>query len=60
MQGQPVCDRPLGGAIENNDEHRDQEMILAHGQIKITRKTFLSSISLSRLRKPAVTPLQFL
>jgi hypothetical protein len=34
VQGKPVRDRPLGGAIESDDQQRDQEMIFAHEQKK--------------------------
>jgi len=35
VQGKMVCDRPLGGAIESDDEQRDQEMIFTHDPEKL-------------------------
>ena len=60
VQGKPARDRPLAGAIESDDEQRDQEMIFAHGQKSMTGKLLLLIDSLSRLREVAVTRLQFL
>src|ERR1019366_2246855 len=60
VQGKPARDRPLAGAIESDDEQRDQEMIFAHEQKSMTGKLLLLIDSLSRLREVAVTRLQFL
>ena len=35
VQGKPVRDRPLGDAIESDDQQRDQEMIFAHVQERV-------------------------
>jgi hypothetical protein len=58
MLGKPVCDRPLGGAIESDDQQRDQEMIFAHGQKMNDRNT--SSLYFIAFAGAAVTPRLFL
>lgn len=37
MQGEPVRDRPLAEAVERDNGEGDEEVILAHGEVCVSR-----------------------